>query len=249
MRVAPDAVRVATLDEGVSSTDMKMSVVFALLSCAFAQSGGKIQGTVTDDSGKPVLGAYAVATFQSQADHSTYSAVTDAKGAYSFGSLPAGKYSICIHTPGGPHLNNCQWATESQATVAGGQTVSAPTIAVTEGALLQIRLDDPKKSISPSDDILVGISLPNTFQPMRLASSDATGRTYDAAVPKKTPVKVTVISTHVQMTDDKGNGMGPQASVQAGASPTSAATLTVLTLQSPSAVNGPPITLTVTGRK
>ena len=209
----------------------------------------KIQGVVIDDSGKPVAGIYAVATAQSATDHSTYSSVTNSRGEYSFDALPPGKYSICVQSPGGPQLNNCQWAVATQATVAAAQTLGNQTITVTQGELLKIRLDDPKQLIAYTDDILIGIYLPSgLFHPMRLATSDPTGRTYEIAVPLKTPVRVSVISTHLQMTDDKSKNLAPQSANPNSTGPVPA-TSSTQTLAGPSAANGPPITFTVTGRK
>src|SRR5260370_23208598 len=119
---------------------------------ALSQTAGKLQGIVHDDSGNPVVGAYAIATAQSASDHSTYRAITGSQGDYTFNSLPPGKYAICVQAPGGPHLNPCQWSTGTQGaalggaqvvTVASGQTLANQTVAVTPGALLQIRLAAP----------------------------------------------------------------------------------------------------------
>jgi hypothetical protein len=221
----------------------------SLTQIAFSQTTARIQGVVNDDAGKPVSGVYAVATAQSATDHSTYSAVTNNKGEYSFDNLKPGKYSICVQSPGGPHLGNCQWATTAQATVAAAQTLAGQNITVTQGAVFQLRIDDPKKLIAATDDILAGIYLPSgLFQPMRLAATDPTGRTYDVAVPQKSSFRLAVISSHLLMSDDKGNGLGPKAVTPNSTAPSPATSVT-LTLQGPSAVSGPPTTVTVTGRK
>jgi hypothetical protein len=218
-------------------------LALALSQLAFSQTA-KLQGVVTDDSGKPVAGAYAVATLQSPTDHSTYSAVTGSSGDYLLANLKSGTYSLCIQSPSGPHLNPCQWATATQITLATNQTLANLAIAVVEGAILQVRIDDVRKLISTTDDLLLGVYLPSGFfQPMRLASQDAAGRTYTLAVPKKASVRVSIISTHLQLADSKGAALGTQTPAIGPA--TSAA----LTLQAPTASTDPPITFTVTGRK
>jgi outer membrane receptor protein involved in Fe transport len=60
---------------------------------ASAQTTGSITGVVTDGStGQPVIGAVVVAT--SPAAPGEQTAVTDAKGAFTIGNLPAGKYKL-----------------------------------------------------------------------------------------------------------------------------------------------------------
>jgi hypothetical protein len=222
--------------------------IVLLTHAALAQTTARIQGTVNDDSGKPVTAAHVVAALQSLTDHSTYSAVTGPKGEYALDNLKPGQYSLCTQAPGGPHLNPCQWSTGPQATVAAGQTIANQALTVTKGAILQLRLDDPQKLITPSDDIFLVVYLPSgLFQPLRLVSRDAAGRTYDVAVPLKNPVRLAIISSHLQMVDDKGNGLAPHA-VQNSNAP-AAATNSVVTFPGQSAVNGPPVTFTITGRK
>ncbi len=188
-----------------------LPALLILLSYSALCQAAKIQGVVIDDSGKPVAGIYAVATAQSATDHSTYSSVTNSKGEYSFDALPPGKYSICIQSPGGPQLNNCQWAVATQATVAAAQTLGNQAITVTQGGLLKIRLDDPKQLIAHTDDILIGIYLPSgLFHPCA----------WQPAIPPAAPTRspspensgpFSVISTHLQMTDDKSKNLAPQS--------------------------------------
>lgn len=215
---------------------------------AFAQTGA-IHGIVDDNSGQPVAGAYAVATLQSASSRSTSSARTGAAGDFTLSNLLVGRYSICVQVAGGsPHLNPCQWAAETQVDVTSGQTANQ-NITVTKGSQLQIRVNDPNRILTATDDLLVGIyPLSGPFQPMRLAASDPTGRTYDVAVPKSTSVRVAVTSLHLLIADDKGHALGSQAPPRGNSAPP-AATSAILTLPGQSGVNGPPVTLTIAGRK
>jgi hypothetical protein len=77
---------------------------------------------------------------------------------------------------------------------------------------------------------------------MRLASSDATGRTYDVAVPLKTSIRLNIISSHLRISDDKSNSLAPTTL-------TPSATSSTVTFPGQSALHGPPVTFTVTGRK
>ena len=208
---------------------------------AFSQTS-KLQGVVNDDSGNSPSGIYVVATLLSPSDHRTFTTTTAANGAYSLANLPAGNYSICVQAPGGGHLNNCHWGAPVNVTLAAAQTLTR-NLSVTQGALFQLRLADPNKLISPTDDLMVGVFLPQGFTPMRLAASDPTGRSYDLAVPLKTSIRLNIISTHLQIADDKAKGLGSANSI------TSAATSAVITFPGQSALHGPSLTFTVTGRK
>ena len=227
---------------------IRIFLLLLISSVAFPQNG-RIQGSVTDDSGNTIAGAFAVATAQSGNDHSTYTSVTGKSGEYSLDNLKPGTYTLCVHKPGGPHINACQWSTGSQFTLGKGETLSNQTVAVVAGALLQIHIADPGKLMGASDDLLIGVLLPTgLIQPMRLASLDPTGRTYDIAVPKQTPLRVSINSTQFQIVDNNGSGLSPHPSA-GNSSAGGVATGSVVTLPAPSAVNGPPITFTVTGRR
>jgi hypothetical protein len=216
---------------------------------AFSQAVGNLQGTVTDDSGAPVPKAIAVATLQSPTDHSAYSVISDAKGVFAFNNLPAGKYSVCVHTPGGAQLNPCQWSSPTQVTLASAQNIPNEVITVTKGSLLQVRINDPQRVLTLADDLMVGIYLPTgLFQPLRLAESDPTGRTYDSAVPLATQIRLSVISTHLQIADSGGHALGMQA-LPAGSFAPTAATSSTVSLPAQAAVNPPTVNFTITGRK
>jgi hypothetical protein len=218
--------------------------VWLLVPVAFCQSSGTIQGTIKDDSGNPVAKAYTVATRQSPLDHSTYgSNLSDASGAFAFTGLPAGLYSLCVHTPGGSYLNPCQWAKDTQVNVGPDETVSNVQISVTTGSLFQVRINDPHGILTASDDLMVGVYLASgIFQPMRLAASDPSGRTYDAAVPLSTQIRLFLTSTHLQLSNSSGNGLPSSASPIA-------ATATTMALPGQSQAKGTPVVFTISGRK
>src|SRR5260370_15775758 len=64
---------------------------------AMAQATGSIQGSVTDSSGAPILGA--VVTVEG-ADGSPHTTVTDGEGAFRISSLTLGNYSVKISAAG-----------------------------------------------------------------------------------------------------------------------------------------------------
>jgi len=82
---------------------------------ASAQTTGSITGVVTDGaSGQPVVGAVVVAT--SPAAPGEQSAVTDAKGSFTIGNLPAGKYKLTASFEG--------YKPETRADLALGENVT-----------------------------------------------------------------------------------------------------------------------------
>ena len=168
--------------------------LFLLVTCiAFGQNTGSVSGIIRDDAGQPVAGGYAVASpVGPSATHATYTAITSASGKYTFTGMQPGKYSICVQVPGGPHLDPCRWSTAVQITVGAGQSVTNQTVSVTKGSILQVRIDDQSKLLATSGpgDLLVGVFLPSSvFQPLRLMSSDGSGRTYQTAIPFNTSVR------------------------------------------------------------
>ncbi|MEO8371121.1 MAG: carboxypeptidase-like regulatory domain-containing protein [Candidatus Solibacter sp.] len=227
---------------------IRVSVLLLLpAAAAFAQSG-RIQGVVTDDAGRTVPGAYAVAIAQSATDHSTYAVVTGTRGEYSFDSLRAGKYQICIQSPAGAVLSSCQWSAGTTISVSPGQALTNQGISVTSGSLLQLHINDTRKLVAATDDLLVGVYLPSgMFQPMRLAASGDGNRTYSVAVPKKGSVRVAIVSSRLQIADEKGAVLNSPA-IPGGLATASAATNAVITLPAPSA-DSVTLALSVTGRR
>ncbi len=82
---------------------------------ASAQTTGTITGVVTDGStGKPVVGALVTATSPAATGEQTV--VTDAKGAFTIGNLPAGKYKLAASADG--------YKAETRADLALGEAVT-----------------------------------------------------------------------------------------------------------------------------
>src|SRR5579864_517942 len=71
--------------------------VFAL-PCAFAQTTGTLQGTVTDSSGSLVPGAKITAKLEGAAV--TRSATSDARGEFVLPAMPVGQYTVEVEASG-----------------------------------------------------------------------------------------------------------------------------------------------------
>jgi hypothetical protein len=94
-------------------------------------------------------------------------------------------------------------------------------VVAVKGTLLQVRVNDPAslwKTGSGNPDMLLGVALPAVLvQPMRLASTDSGGRTYDAAIPAGTPVKISLYAPHFAIAGSNGAAPAATAPVQSQA--------------------------------
>jgi hypothetical protein len=197
----------------------------AALYAQTTQTTGAIQGSIADDSGTALSSVQAVAVNPALGGKS-YSSATNSTGNFSLSGVAPGTYSICVQAPGSPHLDPCNWAKPVQVRVTAGETVAAGSVVAVKGTLLQVRVNDPGglwQVGSGNPDILLGVQLPAAlFQPMRLASSDSAGKSFDVAIPAGTPVQITMYAPHFTIVDS--NGIAPSATVAAQA-PTGQATL------------------------
>ncbi len=200
---------------GINTTSRNTILFLISVWCAFAQqSTGSLQGNVDDDKGQHVSKAFIVASPRSSGGGSAATVVTGPNGEFTVSGLKPGNYSICVQSPGDPHLDPCVWSTAPQVTVGAGTVSSVAMPKVTKGSLFVLQIGDPRELWTASDDFLVGITLPSSrFFPLRLAARGGTGRTYDLAVPFDTPMVLYLSSTHLLFADDKGKILGHTASI------------------------------------
>jgi hypothetical protein len=221
--------------------------------CQTAGKGG-IQGVVKDDGGRPVAGAIAVATGVGTSTHQSHTATTAADGTYSFTGLEPGQYLVCVQTPGGPNPDPCQWSKPAPITVSSGATTANQATTAVKGAVLEVRINDPLRLMGTgkganAGDVIVGVVLPRAlFLPMRLASSDTTGRTYDAAIPTGTPVRVQIHSAHLQIADSQGASLAP-VNAAPGTGAAGMASASTRTVQATAGTGTQVVTFSVTGKK
>jgi hypothetical protein len=116
---------------------------FAFPGCTQVGAGGTVSGTVKDGSANPIVGA--TVTFGSR------TATTDAAGAYSFTSIPAGTYpSITASSPG---YNS---STATSVVVADGGTTTedfALTAAASSACLVDTTQSDFQTGVGTSVDM------------------------------------------------------------------------------------------------
>ncbi len=149
---------------------------------------------------------------------------------------------MCLQDLDAKHLDPCFWSTGPQITVGAGQTISNTVISVTAAAMLQVRVDDPKKLSDPksgSSSTIVAVILPSgKLAPMNLSSSDEGGKTYQLAVPPG-PHKVFLMNSSFKLADGSGqdidkpanaSGKLPAPTVDAPVSITSGTSYVTVTL-------------------
>jgi hypothetical protein len=101
-----------------------------------------IAGTVVSETKDARLSGAIVTAYRRSPETPVYrsQSTTDANGAFSLGSLPAGTYNICVQVPGSNYLDPCTWTTSpTSVVVADGKTVGGNTIRLISGGILKVR--------------------------------------------------------------------------------------------------------------
>src|SRR5260370_41077875 len=88
--------------------------VLAVAACAFAQTGG-IQGTVTDDAGQLLTGAYVIATPLGSAGGIRSTTQSKSDGSFSLAQLSPGHYMLCVQVPHNRYLGSRPWVSPEAA--------------------------------------------------------------------------------------------------------------------------------------
>ena len=190
-----------------------------LVSAALAMSdarGGSVSGSVLDDSGAVVPGAFVEIqllpefTLNSSGrlvltePAGSEAAQVDSSGWYSAGGLPAGRYLICAYSATPGSISNCEWtAPVAVADIASTGNVTAP-LKLAAGTVVQIVVSDPQGLISPPGVRTVGsvgqyfypgvMSAGGYFAAARLVAQSGGQRTYAVTIPKSATVSLFVDS-------------------------------------------------------
>ena len=208
-----------------------LPVYFAAAAYAQQSSTGTA-GTVVTEDGKALAGIQVVASVALPQPAVTLpggptatgaalaKATSGADGAFQFNGLPPGKIVFCLQAPPPGLLDPCSWAGPPvSVTLAAGQKLTGVQLKVKKGSVLQVRLDDPGQKLAALPvsgplsgfvpDVLMGVfTAQRLFYPAGLASTDATGRNHQITVPFDTPLKFTIASKQLQLTDEAGAALG-----------------------------------------
>lgn len=187
-------------------------LVILAIATAFSQPPG-ISGTLTDQNGKPIQGAWVTAVRQTVPPASATIA-SDTKGGFALPSLPAGNYRLCAQTSAGDYIDPCWWSgpmNPSLITVRQGVTTTGVTLKLASAATLQVRINDPQGHLSGSvsgRNVLVGIlTSAGVFRNAVIKSKDASGHTLEVPVPFDQPVRLSVQGIRVALTDSTGKSV------------------------------------------
>lgn len=214
-----------------------IATLAAAAGSVFAQATGGIQGVISDDGGKSLAGAYVIATPLGIAGGLTYTAVSATGGQFSFAKVPPGNYMLCVQMPRSAHLDPCSWSSPPRVTVTAGQVSANNSVRLATGAVVHVRVNDPGQHVSKGDgEVLLGIGSPSSlFHPLGLAASDASGKTFDIAIPLNTALRLEISSDLLQLADDKGMALS--------AAPTG------IPIQVSPGQSDPTLTFNITGKK
>jgi hypothetical protein len=109
-----------------------------------AQNKGSVHGQVTDPSGAIVPGA----SVQLSGGGQKFSATSGGDGGYSFGTLPAGSYTLDVTVPGFTPFS------ESNVSVVSGtsRTLNIPLIIATQEQQVEVTADTRQLDTEPADN-------------------------------------------------------------------------------------------------
>ncbi len=216
-----------------------IGVFLILVRAGFAQSAGtaSISGHVFSAAGH---GVRAIVSLQFAAARGFPSAaprtLAAQDGSFTFQRLPAGQYLVCAQIPqsegarsAAPFLDTCAWGSGQAAVkLAAAQQLTGVTFTAPNGALLQIRVNDPGQVLPQS----LPANGPPTLEPQlqivvkgpdlrahhaQFVSKDSGGRNYQMVVPLNTALGLTITSSVASALDSGGNLVQAQIALQATA--------------------------------
>ena len=212
------------------------------LSMPGATGTGGVQGSVVDETGKPVNGARV---FISQAlpqgiPHPSAPPVitgpqmtarpADASGIFKVTGLPEGQYVACAETATPGLLDPCHWGTSAPTfTVTAGQTANNIRITMLKGAVLAIRLNDPLALLkSPNGAVDSNCQFHVVTQKGHhygavITAQNTNSRDHAITVPSGSALSLQVISPHLVVNDGSGKPVPPggiEINIAAGANTT-----------------------------
>jgi hypothetical protein len=209
----------------------------------FGQAGS-LAGTVTDESNKPVAGAF-ITSNRETLPAASGRAFSAPDGTFQIGNLPAGSYTVCVQFPTAGFVDTCEWQIlPLRVDVKAGQSVAGLKFKLQKGAIVHVRLNDPGSLLQPSSAavskttprVLIGVQTARgLLHPATQVAKDATGTTHAVTVPFDTTLSFTIVGSNVSLADEKGAAIG-----QVGSS---------LPITIPSGTTPTPLTVNVTGLK
>ncbi|MGI8741748.1 MAG: carboxypeptidase-like regulatory domain-containing protein [Bryobacteraceae bacterium] len=191
-----------------------------------SEAVGVISGTVKGADGSPVAsGLVSVSriadTAKSKLRRISGAAATVPNGSFRLPSLDSGTYRICVQVPGTAWIDPCEWGPGGR-TVAlpSGQALSSVNLVLNKGAIVTLRVTDPRQLLSmhegktPGAHLLLGVSTDAlSFRMASLVSQDTGGRNYQLLIPFDRKVNIAVSSAFFRLLDTNGIALPKSGSV------------------------------------
>ena len=102
------------------------------------------------------------------------------------------------------------WSAPTNVTAGAGQIATGTSISVSKGSTLRVRLNDPTQQfLKGTPPLLIGVGDPSSsFHPMRQIASDATGTTFEIAVPVGKSLQLEISAAGIEFTNAAGVALG-----------------------------------------
>ena len=187
---------------------------------------GSISGRIVSETALPLRATVALSFATARGYPAPPRRVrTNSTGVFTFSKLPAGTYSLCAQVASAepalansPYVDTCLWGSgQAPITLTAGQQVTGVVFTAVKGALLSVHVADPggvlpsatAKAPAPLDPALqIILKGPDgRYRHARYVSSDATGRTYQIAIPLNAALGLKVLSSVANVLDQNGQAV------------------------------------------
>ncbi|MBI3281185.1 MAG: carboxypeptidase regulatory-like domain-containing protein [Acidobacteria bacterium] len=200
----------------------------ATLSCAYLTlalwaTAAEVRGRVSTDEGKPVpyVQVRLVRIVLPPTPPEIQTAISDSSGGFSIKDVYSGTWKLCGTVAGRQLVDPCTWMKPSAPLIISDRdSVVEANLAVEDGVLLRVRIDDPTKILPrldrPREGFLLqpGIrSATGFFYPLRLASSDRRGYNFEVVLPRGTTVRLIFHLFNAKLQDQQGKSIAPDYSL------------------------------------
>jgi Carboxypeptidase regulatory-like domain len=142
-------------------SSLTLAFLFSISALLLAATGGSISGAITDQSGATVIGA--ALKLVNTAQQTTYQAVSDKQGFYSFPNLPVGHYDLIISAIGFNTQRRADLTVDTDSTIRVNAALEIGTrsdvVTVTSEAAVQVETVATHLGEVVSDEQMTAIPL------------------------------------------------------------------------------------------
>lgn len=196
----------------VSSLPAIFAVFFPLLAPAQMRSSGSITGTVIGEDGTRAPVDLVLSSLSGAIEPRR--TTPSASGAFTFPSLPRGRYMICTAgSTRSKYLDPCFWnAPPPLFDVADDEALTGISIVMKIGIAVRVRVADVDKQLdkagtakTATPDVMVMFRTPSMLlRTAVVVSQDTAGREYEAVVPADADAVLYLAGKNVALADANG---------------------------------------------